>query len=169
MRLLISFLFTIIIFFSACAQKDKSKRPSPPAQVTQEVNNKTITIDYSQPSVKGRKVLDGLIPYGKVWRTGANEATWIELSDDMMIGENKLPKGKYSIFTIAGEYEWTIIFNKTWDQWGHYDYDESKDALRIKVTPMPSDEFKEKFTIDIDSEGVVTMAWDKTVAKFDMD
>ncbi|MFY0608157.1 MAG: DUF2911 domain-containing protein [Cyclobacteriaceae bacterium] len=169
LRLLLSATLIMVMVLGAEAQKDKKKRPSPPAQVTQTVDGKTITIDYSQPGVKGRKVLDGLIPYGKVWRTGANEATWIEISDDVMIEGEKLEKGKYSIFTIAGESEWTIIFNKTWDQWGHYKYDEGMDALRIKVTPEMTSEFVERFTIDISEEGEVSLAWDKVVAKFDID
>ncbi len=166
LRLLFSLLIITTLEISAYAQKDKSKRPSPPAQVTQMVNGKTITIDYSQPAVKDRLVLDGLIPYGKMWRTGANEATWIEISDDIIIGADTLPKGKYSIFTIAGETEWNIIFNKVWDQWGHYNYNEAEDQLRITVNPENSDSFKERFTIDITTEGVVSFAWENVVATF---
>ncbi|MFT4833696.1 MAG: hypothetical protein ACI83W_002411 [Marinoscillum sp.] len=166
LRLLLSLLLITSFAINAYSQKDKGKRPSPPAQVTETVNGKTITIDYSQPAVKGRLVLDGLIPYGKVWRTGANEATWIELSDDVMIGNQTLPKGKYSIFTIAGESEWTIAFNKVWDQWGHYNYDEAEDQLRITVKPQKSDSFAERFTINISKEGVVSFAWENVEATF---
>ncbi len=169
LRIILSATLIMVLALAAEAQKDKKKRPSPPAQVTEIVNGTTITIDYSQPGVKGRKVLDGLIPYGKVWRTGANEATWIEVSNDVMIEGEELAKGKYSVFTIAGDSEWTIIFNKTWDQWGHYNYDEGMDALRIKVSPEMTEESVELFTIDIDSEGIVSFAWDKVLASFDID
>ena len=85
------------------AQNDKSQRPSPPATATATVDGKTITIDYSQPSVKGRDVWGGLAPYGKVWRTGANETTTIDLSADVEVEGQKLAKGKYALFTIPGE------------------------------------------------------------------
>lgn len=162
---------SLLVFFATdtMAQDDKSKRPSPPAQVSQEINGTSVTIDYSQPAVKGRKIWDGLVPYGKVWRTGANEASWIEVSDDVKIGGQTLPKGKYGLFTVPGEDQWTIIFNKTWDQWGAYDYDKDKDVLRVNATPETSSESSERFTIDIADDGKVNMAWVNTVVKFDID
>ncbi|MEQ8580966.1 MAG: DUF2911 domain-containing protein [Marinoscillum sp.] len=167
------FLAMAFIWFTSSTlvaqDKDKSKRPSPPAQVTNTVNGTTITIDYSQPSVKGRTIWGDLVPYGKVWRTGANEATWIEVSADVKIGDNTLPKGKYSMFTIPGEDEWVVIFNSTWDQWGHYNYDESKDVLRVKATPLKSAKFSEQFTIGLSEDGVVNMDWANLSARFDID
>jgi len=148
--------------------QDKSKRPSPPDQVSQVVNGKTITIDYSQPSVKDRKIWGELVPFGKVWRTGANEASWIEVSEDVTINGKPLPKGKYGLFTLPGENEWTIIFNKTWNQWGAYEYDDQKDVLRVVTKPVSSSDFKEKFTIEISPEGVVTMAWEKLKIPFEI-
>src|ERR1044072_4089536 len=101
------------------AQDDKSKRPSPPAKVTETISNGTvITIDYSQPAVKGREIGKEIAPYGKVWRTGANEATTFEVSKDVKVEGKALPAGKYGLFIIPGKDEWTLIFNSSWKQWG---------------------------------------------------
>lgn len=157
------------MIFSVNAQQDKSKRPSPPAQAKATVDGVNVTVDYSQPAVKDRKVWDGLVPYGKVWRTGANEASWIEVSSDVKIGDKTLPKGKYGLFTIPGEDEWTIIFNETWNQWGAYDYDSEKDVLRITATPGNSDAFQERFTVNISDAGVVSLEWANLAVQFDID
>ncbi len=143
-------------------KEDKSKRPSPPAVVTKTFaqSGLTLTIDYSQPSVKGRTIGKDLEPKeGAVWRTGANEATTFEVSQDVVVGGKKLPKGKYALFSIAGKDEWTIIFNKTWNQWGAYDYKEADDALRIKVKPGKAEKFAEKMTFSVDEKGQVTLLW----------
>ena len=127
----------------------KDDRPSPPAKVATEVGDLKLTINYSQPGVKGRTIWGDLVPYGKVWRTGANEASTIEVSRDCKVGGSMLRAGKYAIFSIPGENEWTIIFNNVPDQWGAYKYDESKDALRIKAKPAKSAEFNERFKFEI--------------------
>lgn len=157
------------VVFATHAQNDKSKRPSPPAKATATVDGVDVTIDYSQPAVKDRKIWDGLVPYGKVWRTGANEASWIEVSADVKVAGKTLPKGKYGLFTIPGEDEWTIIFNETWDQWGAYDYDSDKDVLRVTATPKKSGSFKERFTVDISDAGQVSMDWEDLTVQFDID
>ncbi|RMG72406.1 MAG: DUF2911 domain-containing protein, partial [Bacteroidetes bacterium] len=92
-----------------------------------------ITINYGSPAAKGRTLWGDLVPYGAVWRTGANEATTFTVSQDVTIEGQTLPAGTYSLFTIPGESDWTIIFNKTAEQWGAYEYDEAADALRVKV------------------------------------
>ncbi len=157
---------SFLIAFTATAQKDKSKRPSPPAQVSEKVGDATVTIDYSQPSKRGRDIYGGLIEYGKVWRTGANESTWIEVSKDVKVEGKDLSAGKYSLFTVPGEDEWTIIFNKEWSGWGAYKYKESEDALRVKVKPGAIDEEVEIFTVEIDKSGTVSLLWDKTKVDF---
>lgn len=144
------------------APEDKSKRPSPPATVT----GPNFTIEYSRPSLKGRKVFGELEPYGKVWRTGANEATTFEAKQAVKINGQALPAGKYALFTIPNEQEWTIIFNKTANQWGAYDYDEKQDALRVKVKPTKTAQPVEQFTITASKAGTVAMAWDTTQAAF---
>ncbi len=150
------------VTLNACAQdKDKSKRPSPPATATETISSgAVIKINYSQPSVKGRVIGKDLEPKdGAVWRTGANEATVFEIDKEVKINGQVLPAGKYGLFTIAGAEEWTIIFNKKWDQWGAYDYKQSDDALRVKAKPSKAAAFSEKFTITIDKKGKVDLLW----------
>jgi hypothetical protein len=110
-------------------------RPSPNATLTQSVGLTDITIKYSRPGVKGRPIWGALVPYDKVWRTGANEATTITFSDEVTIGGTKLPAGTYSLHTIPSHDEWTIVFNNVSNQWGSFTYDPAKDALRIKAKP----------------------------------
>ena len=157
---------SLFLIFSATAQKDKSKRPSPPAQITKKIGDANVTIDYSQPSKRGRDIYGGLVPNGKIWRTGANESTWIELSQDVSIQGKSLAAGKYAIFTIPDEEEWTIIFNGKWDGWGAYEYKASDDVLRVKAKPSAITEEVEKFTIELTNEGVVSILWDKTKVDF---
>ena len=143
------------------AQDDKSKRPSPPALVKQVIKSGAeVSIDYSQPSVKGRTIGKDLEPKdGVVWRTGANEATVFETSKDLKIAGKTLPAGKYGLFSISGKDSWTIIFNKTWKQWGAFTYKEADDALRISVKPQKAATFAEKMTFTIDKKGTVTLLW----------
>lgn len=166
-------ILTMALFasaFSAMAQDDKSERVSPPATASGEVGDTEIIIDYSQPSVKGRDVFGGLEPYGEVWRTGANEATIFEVENDVLIEGQPLPAGKYALFTIPREdEEWTIIFNKTAEQWGAYDYDPAQDALRVMVAPVTGAEHTEQLTFDVDESGEVVMKWADTQLSFDVE
>lgn len=167
-------LAVIASFFSfgAFAQKkaeDKSKRPSPPATATATVNGTVITINYSVLSLKGRTIGTDVEPKaGQVWRTGANEATTFEVSKDVTIGGNKLPAGKYGLFTIYNGGEATVIFNKTWDQWGAYDYKEAADAFRIKVPVGKASPVADKFNFTIDPSGKVTWVWGDTSTSFEV-
>ncbi len=149
------------IGISCKAQDDKSKRPSPPAMVKQTLaSGAQISIDYSQPSVKGRTIGKDLEPKdGEVWRTGANEATVFETNKAVKINGKELPAGKYALFSISGKDSWTIIFNKTSKQWGAYDYKEADDALRISAKPQKATAFAEKMTFTIDKNGMVTLLW----------
>jgi len=161
-------LFSAVLFISlvACGQADKSKRPSPPAKATETTSNgATITIDYSQPSVKGRTIGKDLEPMeGKVWRAGANEATVFEVSKDVKVEGKALPAGKYGLFTVTNGDEWTIIFNKTWNQWGAFSYKEADDALRVKVKAGKANPVAEKLTYTINKNGKVSLMWgDKQV------
>lgn len=154
-------LFSLItlIAITACGQGDKSQRPSPPAKATgTTASGLTITIDYSQPSVKGRKIGSEIAPYGKIWRTGANEPTSFEISKDAKIEGQPLAAGKYSIYSIPGEGEWVIIFNKTWQGWGT-NYKEADDVLRVNVKPGKSKAFTEKMTFDVGKDGKVSLMW----------
>jgi hypothetical protein len=147
------------------AQQDKSKRASPPAKVSQTLaSGAVVSIDYSRPSIKGRP-LSQLAPAGKVWRTGANEATIFETSKAIKVGGKALPAGKYSLYTIPGEKEWTIIINKTWEQWGTV-YNQSDDMLRIPAKAGKSAKFAEMMTFNIDKSGVVSLTWGDTQVDF---
>ncbi len=150
-------LFTAL---NSCAQTDKSKRPSPPAVVSQKVGEVTVNIDYSQPSVKGRIIGKDLEPKaGEVWRTGANEATVFEVDKDVMVEGKALPKGKYGLFTLVNGDDWTIIFNKTWKQWGAFKYKADEDQLRVNVKAGKANPFAEKMTFTIDASGKVSLVW----------
>src|SRR5258706_9218742 len=112
---------------------DKAKRPSPPASAQCKfADGKTISVDYSSPRAKGRKIFGGLVPFDKEWRTGANDATTFVTDADLMVGDLHVPAGKYTLYTIPGETEWTIIINKQTGQWGTQ-YDEKQDLGRTKV------------------------------------
>ena len=145
------YIFMLIAFltFTTQAQQDKKPRASLKAGVSQTIGIDTdISIVYSRPGVKGREIWGKLVPYGLAqgdneshdkpfpWRGGANEATTFEVSKDVMIDGHKLPAGIYSMHFIPSEKDWTVIFNKDAKQWGSYNYDKSKDALRITVTPV---------------------------------
>lgn len=154
---------------TACGQQDKSKRPSPPATAKETIaSGATLTINYSQPAVKGRTIGKDLEPMaGKVWRTGANEATVFETDKAITVQGKSLPAGKYGLFTLVGDDgQWTVIFNKTWDQWGAFNYKDADDVLRVpaEVTKAPS--FAERFTINIDKSGKVTMLWGDSAVSF---
>jgi hypothetical protein len=140
--------------FTACAQ-----RTSPQAKVSETTSaGVKITIDYSQPAVKGRTIGKDIAPYGKVWRTGANEATWMEVSKDVKVEGKALKAGKYGIWTIPGEKEWTIIFNSKSNVSGTA-YSEADDVLRVKVKPGKSASFTERMTFNIAKSGLVSLVW----------
>jgi hypothetical protein len=165
MKQILSFLLVFTVL-AAHAQEDKSKRPSPPALVSETINSGAkITIDYSQPSLKGRTIGSDIAPYGEVWRTGANEATVFEVNKDVKVEGQPLAAGKYGLYSIPGENEWTIIFNKTWKTWGT-NYNESEDALRVKVKPTSSSTSSEKMTFAIDKSGKVSILWGNVVVPF---
>ncbi|HMO32422.1 MAG TPA: DUF2911 domain-containing protein [Lacibacter sp.] len=150
-----------LLAFTACAQNDPSKRPSPPQETKMTVGSATITINYGAPSVKGREIWGKLVPYGQVWRTGANEATIFETSADVKVEGQLLPKGKYGLFTIPGKDEWVIIFNKNAAQWGSYSYKEADDILRVKVRPGMAAAFQEQMKFEGHVDGSISLLWEK--------
>ena len=159
---------TLLLVMQVAAQDDKSKRPSPPAKVTQKIKSgATITIDYSQPSVKGRTIGKDVEPMdGKVWRTGANEATVFETDKDLTVQDGKLPAGKYGFFTLFNGNDVTVIFNKTANQWGAFKYSEADDALRIKTKASDVSPATEKMTFKIDPSGLITLLWGPKKVEF---
>ena len=149
----------------SCAQENKDNRPSPPRKATGKAGAATVSIDYGSPAMKGRKVFGDLVPYGKIWRAGANEATIFEVDSDVKVEGQALPKGKYGLFAIPGESEWTIVFNKTWNQWGSYRYKQEEDALRVKVPARKTSQPVENLTYSV-GNGRVTLQWENTEVGF---
>ena len=137
--------------FAQAAQEDKSKRPSPPGTAEVTLKGKKITIDYSRPFLKGRHVGQELAPYGKVWRTGANEATTLTTEIDLNIGGTKVPAGKYTLWTLPAEGTWKLIINKQTGQWGTK-YDESQDLARVDMQKTSLPQPVEQFTISFDKK-----------------
>ena len=148
------------------AQTDKSKRPSPPATATGKIGNATVTFDYSSPSVKGRKIFGGLLPYGKTWRAGTNEATTFQTDKDLMVEGKKLPAGKYSFFATPEENEWTIFFNSETGQsgvkqGGDANMDPAKTVLSVTVKPKKTDGLTEKLEYVVMKNGF-SLKWEHT-------
>jgi hypothetical protein len=174
MRKQILFLTSLLLAFTvlAACQQDKSKRPSPPAQAQCSFSDgKTITVDYSSPRMKGRKIYGGLVPYGKVDRTGANEATTFVPAADVTVGGKSVPAGNYTIFTIPNPDKWTLIINKKTGEWGipyKYEADElARVDMKVSQTPSPL----ENFTIAFDRKGntcTLTIKWENTQASVDI-
>ena len=135
-------------------------KPSPAATATGKIGTTDVTVNYSSPGVKGRKIFGGLEPYGKVWRAGANEATTIEFSKNVTVEGKPLPAGKYGFFVIPTEKQWTVIFNKVPNQWGAFKYDEKQDALRVMVTPRQVISPTERLVYEVTPKGLV-LRWEK--------
>lgn len=165
-------LFTLMLlsFSSAGAQvnRDNSQsRVSPNASVSQTIGTTVVTIRYSRPSVRDRKIFGGLVPFGEVWRAGANEATSITFSRDVKVEGQELPAGDYSFFTIPDKDQWTLIFNKS-IKWGT-SYDKSADVLRVKVSPEESPEREQLmyYFRDVnEGSGSAVLTWAGTAVPF---
>lgn len=150
----------VLMSFFALAQQ----KASPPATATGKVGDATITINYSSPAVKGRTIWGDLVPYGEVWRAGANEATVFETDKDIKVEGKTLPAGKYSLFAKPGEKEWTIIFNSETGQWGIKrggvsNRDPANDVLSVNVKPMKSAAMNERLAYVVDGKGFV-LRWE---------
>jgi len=152
------FVCAFLVSSAAVAQE------SPRENVSGSINGASVTIGYGSPSVRGRKIWGDLVPYGQLWRTGANPVTEFQTNKDIKIEGKLLPAGKYSIFTIPGQNEWKVIFNSETGQWGIKDDgsandDPAKDVLTITVKPEKSDGFHEHLTFTINNKGFV-LAWE---------
>lgn len=147
------------------AQEAVKPRPSPLAVATMSKGDAYVKVVYSQPHKRDRKVFGGdLVPYDKVWRLGANEATEITLTKDMMFGDKKVEAGTYSMYAIPGKKEWTLIFNEALGQWGAYNYDESKDVVRVSVPVEKAEATYEPFTIKFsEDQSKMMMMWEDTM------
>ena len=164
-KFLLLALVAMFVTSIASAQEDKSKRASPSATATGKIMGATITIDYSSPAVKGRKIWGELVPYSKVWRTGANEAVVFTTDKAIKVEGKSLASGKYSLYTIPGEKEWVIIFNSETGQWGVNDKEETsenpaKDVLRVTVKPVKTTKLNERMKFEVGQTGF-TLLWEK--------
>lgn len=159
MKILNISLLLLFSFFAISFANAQDKPKSPPETATGKINGATIQIKYGSPSVRGRKIWGELVPFDKVWRAGANDATTFETDKDLTIEGAKLPAGKYSFFVIPNEKECVIIFNTESKQWGAYKYDEKKDQLRVKVKAKMASTSVEKLIYAINSNDVV-LSWD---------
>ncbi len=164
--------FLLMVTIVSAAQQDKSKRPSPPANAECKFSDgKTIKVDYSSPRMKGRKIFGDLVPFGKIWRTGANEATTFVTDTDVTLGGKDIPAGSYTMFTIPNEDKWTLIINKKTAEWGipyKYEADElARVDMKVAKTPAPV----ENFTIAFDPKGdtcTMRLEWENTQASIDV-
>ncbi|MEM0994441.1 MAG: DUF2911 domain-containing protein [Bacteroidota bacterium] len=142
--------------------------PSPRKEMTGTIGDVNVTVNYGSPSVKGRTIWGDLEPYDEVWRTGANKATTIEFSKDVTVEGEALAAGKYALFTIPREGDWTVIFSKKSDQFGDYNYDEADDALRVDVSPTTLSESVEQMEFVIEGNQVM-FHWDKMGVPFSVE
>ena len=168
-QLLLLIISLVMISSQSYAQNDKKVRISPKASILQTVGFTEVGIDYNRPGVKERVIWGGLVPYNKVWRAGANEATKFTFSTDVKINGKTLKAGSYSFFAIPTDEKWTLIFNKVADQWGAFEYNEAEDALRFDVTPEEGS-MQEwlAYTITKTSKNsaVVKLEWEKLKVPF---
>src|SRR6185436_7972793 len=140
---------------------------SPPAKTETVIDGKKLTIAYSSPSIRGRKIMGGLVPYGTVWRTGADNATTFQTAADIVIGDNglKVAKGTYTIYTLPAASEWQLIINKQTGQWGT-EYSQRQDLGRVKMTvaqtPAPVERFKIELSSTGPKKGLLKMTWERT-------
>lgn len=167
MKKLFLIAFCSSAFYFADAQALKTPQPSTTQTIKQDFGLGTIEISYSRPGAKGRKIFGDLVPFGKVWRTGANSATTISFSDDVTIGGTKIPAGKYGLLSIPGETEWTIIISKQLDVTSPAAYKQESDVVRVAVKPINLPFTTETFTIAIasvkDNSCDLQLSWDKTL------
>jgi hypothetical protein len=140
-------------FFTECRAKDARKSPH------ETVKGEKMSVTYGRPYKKGRDVFGSLVPFGQVWRTGADEATEITFKKDVVLNGTPVKKGTYTLFTVPNKQQWEIILNSKLGQWGAYEYDKTKDVMRAVAQPMPLPAATEQFTITINGDGF-RMEWD---------
>src|SRR5215470_12690575 len=163
-----AFLSILVLGLFATAQQDKTKRPSPPASAQCKFSDgKTINVEYSSPRAKGRKIFGGLVPYGEIWRTGANDATTFVTNANLAAEGKDIPAGNYTIFTIPAQDKWTLIVNKHTGEWGvPYKY-QSEELARLPMQASSSSSPVENFTISFNQGGgtcTMQISWESTQA-----
>jgi tetratricopeptide (TPR) repeat protein len=165
----ILFTFCLQIVTTVCLSQGIFPSLSPKGNIEQTVGFTNISIDYERPAARGRKVFGELVQYDKLWRTGAGNCTKIRFSKAVVINNKKIGKGSYSIFSIPGANEWTVIFNRDTTLYGVNSYDATKDIIRFNVKSRPTGRYYESLTIDIDvvpNDAVVYISWENTQISF---
>ncbi|MBN1406191.1 MAG: DUF2911 domain-containing protein [Calditrichaceae bacterium] len=169
MRVIFIFMISGMLTTAFAQEQIKTPQPSPGATLTQQIGIMEVTVKYSRPGIKDREIFGGLVPFGELWRTGANASTSFKFSDDVAIEGNKVVAGEYGLYTIPGQEEWTIIFNKGLG-WGSGGYKEEEDAARFKVKPEKLTNTVETLTIEFDhirdNWAYVVVSWENTLVKF---
>jgi hypothetical protein len=169
-----TFLLLLMGFLLAVPSTAQIDLPplSPEGFVKQKVGFITVEVNYSRPSMRGRMIFGDVVPYGEVWRTGANACTKIKFSQEVTLNDHKVPAGEYALFTIPAEKEWTIILNKNTSLWGAYGYKESEDLVRFKVMPVKSPYHFETFTIDVGeltgTSATLQLMWENTIVRINV-
>ena len=169
--LLALLLFTFATLVPAQMAQDKSKRPSPPASASCAFADGKVTIDYSSPRAKGRKIFGDLVPYGKIWRTGANEATTFVTDTAVAVGGKDVAAGSYTIFTVPEEGKWALVISKKTGEWGTDYPGESNDLARAPMSTSKTAAPVESFTIGFEQAGnkcALHMEWENTRASVDV-
>jgi len=165
-RIFITFAIGAALSFSSAAQDLKLPAPSPTAVIKQDFSTSTIEITYSRPSLRGRKIFGDLIPFGQVWRTGANSATKISFGEDVSLAGNALKAGTYALYTIPGEKSWKVIINKGISNWGVSGFDDKDDVIQFEVPVQQVSDAVQSFTISVDNinnnKCDLVLSWENT-------
>jgi len=172
MKIINKIILILCLFSIFILGQENLPRLSPKSFVGQTVGYTNVTINYGSPGVKGREIWGKLVPYNEVWRTGANEATTIEIDKPVFIEGNKVPAGKYSLFTIPNIDSWVVILNKVYEQWGAYKYDSKEDILRFNVKPMQN-QHRERLTFMFEYQEAykskIILEWEKIKIEINLD
>ena len=164
-KIILIIVAVLVVAFFGFRAFTKSKSPAETAKFDQ--NGLTVQVDYCRPYKKGREIFGKLLPYGQVWRTGANEATIFEVKQDIKVGDKTLKSGKYTLWTVPNADKWTIVLNSETGQWGKM-YDEKKDVLRLDVPVGNTAESMEQFKVDfaaVEGGADMVLSWDNTEVK----
>ena len=160
-----SLVIAVLALSQSFAQEIELPRVSPKASSGFTLGFTEVNVNYGAPAVKGREIWGKVVPFGEVWRAGANEATTVEFSSDVNMEGQALKKGKYALFFIPGEKEWTVILNKVWEQWGAYKYDSTQDVIRFIVEPKMNESMQERLSYTVTDlkpdMGYIKLAWEK--------
>ncbi|RIW14571.1 DUF2911 domain-containing protein [Algoriphagus lacus] len=169
-KLTFTFLTLFLASFVSFAQQIQMPQSSPSAKISQQFGLTTVTVDYSRPSTKGRKIFGELVPYGEIWRTGANAATVVTFTTEVVINGKEIPAGSYALYAIPGKAEWTIILSKNTKLWGAIGYKQEEDQVRFTVEPTKTSKKYETFEISFnnltDNGADMSLKWEYTRVDF---